>query len=65
MSITYCLLTRHGWRKIQPDTKHPKSDPALQDELKKFSEEVVAASLKNEAQLPLRLMSQDAAPFVE
>lgn len=37
MSTTYRLLTRHGWRKIQPDTKHPKSDPALQDEFKKNS----------------------------
>jgi len=37
MSTTYRLLARHGWRKIQPDTKHPKSDPALQDEFKKNS----------------------------
>jgi len=37
MSTTYRLLSRHGWRKIQPDTKHPKSDPALQDEFKKNS----------------------------
>ena len=36
MSTTYRLLSRHGWRKIQPDTKHPKSDPALQDEFKKI-----------------------------
>jgi hypothetical protein len=37
MSTTYRLLARHGWRKIQPDTKHPKSDPVLQDEFKKNS----------------------------
>ncbi len=37
MSTTYRLLSRHGWRKIQPDTKHPKSDPSLQDEFKKNS----------------------------
>ena len=37
MSTTYRLLARHGWRKVQPDTKHPKSDPALQDEFKKKS----------------------------
>ena len=37
MSPTYRLLTRHGWRKVQPDTKHPKSNPALQDEFKKNS----------------------------
>ena len=35
ISTTYRLLARHGWRKIQPDTKHPKSDPAAQDEFKK------------------------------
>ncbi len=35
MSTTYRLLARHGWRKIQPDTKHPKSDPAVQEEFKK------------------------------
>ncbi|HNV56737.1 MAG: winged helix-turn-helix domain-containing protein [Smithella sp.] len=37
MSTTYRLLARHGWRKVQPDTKHPKSDPELQDEFKKNS----------------------------
>ncbi|MBP7763882.1 MAG: winged helix-turn-helix domain-containing protein [Syntrophaceae bacterium] len=37
MSTTYRLLARHGWRKIQPDTKHPKSDPVLQGEFKKNS----------------------------
>ena len=37
MSTTYRLLARHNWRKVQPDTKHPKSDPVLQDEFKKNS----------------------------
>ena len=37
LSTTYRLLARHGWRKVQPDTKHPKSDPAAQDEFKKKS----------------------------
>ncbi|MCB2147659.1 MAG: winged helix-turn-helix domain-containing protein [Deltaproteobacteria bacterium] len=37
MSTTYRLLARHGWRKVQPDTKHPKSDPAKQAEFKKKS----------------------------
>jgi transposase len=35
MSTTYRLLARHGWRKVQPDTKHPKGDPVKQDEFKK------------------------------
>lgn len=37
MSTTYRLLARHGWRKVQPDTKHPKSDPVGQAEFKKNS----------------------------
>ena len=37
MSTTYRLLARHGWRKVQPDTKHPKSKPEIQDEFKKTS----------------------------
>jgi hypothetical protein len=37
-SHTYRMLARHGWRKVQPDTKHPKSDPVAQDEFKKNSQ---------------------------
>lgn len=37
LSTTYRLLARHGWRKVHPDTKHPKSDPVRQDEFKKKS----------------------------
>ena len=35
MSTTYRLLARHGWRKVVPDTKHPKSKPPVQEEFKK------------------------------
>jgi transposase len=35
-STVYRLLHRHGWRKITPRTKHPKSDPEAQDEIKKL-----------------------------
>jgi transposase len=31
-SVIYRLLARHGWRKVAPDTRHPKSDPAVQQE---------------------------------
>jgi hypothetical protein len=31
----YRLLARHGWRKVAPDTRHPKSDPAEQERWKK------------------------------
>ena len=33
-STVYRLLHRHGWRKVTPRTKHPKSDPEAQDEIK-------------------------------
>ena len=36
-SVVYRMLARHGWRKVAPDTRHPKSDPAAQEEWKKNS----------------------------
>jgi transposase len=33
----YRMLARHGWRKVAPDTRHPKSDPAAQEAYKKSS----------------------------
>ena len=36
-STVYRLLARHGWRKVAPDTRHPKADPAVQDAYKKTS----------------------------
>ncbi len=36
-STTYRMLARHGWRKVQPDTKHPKSNQSAQEEFKKNS----------------------------
>jgi len=34
-SIAYRFLARHGWRKVAPDTRHPKSDPRIQEAWKK------------------------------
>jgi len=34
-SVVYRLLARHGWRKVAPDTRHPKSDPVAQAAWKK------------------------------
>lgn len=34
-SVVYRLLARQGWRKVAPDTRHPKSDPQVQEEWKK------------------------------
>lgn len=36
-STVYRLLARHGWRKVTPDTRHPKGDEAVRDEFKKNS----------------------------
>jgi len=34
-SVVYRLLARHRWRKVAPDTRHPRSDPVVQEEWKK------------------------------
>ena len=34
-SVVYRFLARHGWRKMAPDTRHPKSAPQLQEDWKK------------------------------
>ena len=36
-SVVYRFLSRHGWRKVAPDTHHPKSDPKIREEWKKNS----------------------------
>ena len=36
-SVVYRMLDRNGWRKVAPDTRHPKSDPQVQEEWKKNS----------------------------
>jgi transposase len=37
LASVYNLLHRHGWRKLAPDKRHPKSDMAVQQEWKKNS----------------------------
>lgn len=34
-SVVYRMLARHGWRKVAPDTRHPKCDPIAQEDWKK------------------------------
>lgn len=36
-SYVYRLLARHGWRKVAPDTRHPKADAEKQEDWKKNS----------------------------
>jgi transposase len=37
LASTYNLLHRHGWRKLAPDTRHPKANSEVQEEWKKNS----------------------------
>jgi transposase len=37
LSTLYRMLARHGWRKIAPDTAHPKGDPQRREDFKKNS----------------------------
>jgi len=37
-STVYRLLARHGWRKVAPDTCHPKKDADAQEAFKKTSQ---------------------------
>jgi hypothetical protein len=37
LSTLYLMLSRHGWRKLAPDKRHPEADPAAQDEWEKNS----------------------------
>ena len=39
-SVVYRMLGRHGWRKVAPDTRHPKSDPEVQEDWKKNSQKL-------------------------
>jgi hypothetical protein len=39
-STVYRLLARHGWRKIAPDTCHPKRDVEAQETFKKTSQKI-------------------------
>lgn len=34
-SVVYRMLERHDWRKVAPDTRHPKSDSAVREAWKK------------------------------
>ena len=36
-TVLYRMLARHGRRKVAPDTRHPKSDPQVQEAWKKNS----------------------------
>jgi hypothetical protein len=64
-SVIYRLLARHGWRKVAPDTRHPKSDPATQEQWKKKLPDLLDALLDpaDVRGRRVRLMFQDEARF--
>lgn len=35
LSSIYRMRARHGWRKLAPDTRHPKGDPQAREDWKK------------------------------
>jgi transposase len=37
LSSVYRMLARQGWRKLAPDTRHPKGDPQAREDWKKNS----------------------------
>lgn len=64
-SVVYRMLARHGWRKVAPDTRHPKSDPLTQEQWKKKLPDVLGTLLEpTEVRgRRVRLMFQDEARF--
>lgn len=59
----YRMLARRGWRKVAPDTRRSKSDPAAQAVYKKFPRLLAAARRANRKCLKTRLMFQGEARF--
>jgi hypothetical protein len=47
LASAYNLLHRHGWRKLAPDKRHPKSDIKVQEDWKKNSRTSLQRSAKN------------------
>lgn len=64
-SVVYRMLARHGWRKVAPDTRHPKSDFLVQEEWTPHPKKTLAALLspKEVCGRRVRLMFQDEARF--
>lgn len=56
LASVYNLLHRHGWRKLAPDTVHPKGDPSAREAWKKTSKIV------GRNQQPIRRKSSRTPP---
>ena len=61
----YDLLHRHGWRKIEPEPRHPKSDSETQEEFKKTSRDCgsLRSNLCGGRHTPAESVFQDEARF--
>jgi hypothetical protein len=58
------MLARHGWRKVAPDTRHPKCNAQVQEEWKKIPEMLAILMKPEEVRgRRVRLMFQDEARF--
>ena len=52
LASAYNLLHRHGWRKLAPDKRHPKSNIVVQDDWKKNSPTSLPESAKRGGEKP-------------
>lgn len=57
-SVVYRLLDRYRWRKVAPDTRHPKARPDVQDEWERTLPQDLATVLTAASvqERPIRLM---------
>ena len=55
------MLTRHGWRKLAPDTKHPQGNAQTRDEWKKLPSDLAQVRARFPEQRPIRVLFQDEA----
>ncbi len=49
-STIYCLLERHGWRKLMPRPRHPQASEEAQHQLKKNFQRRFKRQLKQKEQ---------------
>jgi transposase len=62
-STIYMMLKRNNWRKLMPDKKHPKSDPAIQELFRNETLLSFAEAIKKTTDKPILIFFQDEARF--
>jgi len=65
-STMYRLLHRHGWRKVMPRPRHPKSDLETQERFKKTDPSLVEAAVATKEagdERPVLILAQDEGCF--